>query len=67
MKKKSFEDENLGRSPANVEWKKVGKGKTEGYGGFNSKQAVGGEAPAPLVFCPTTLVFDTITVKFCDF
>jgi len=61
MKKKSFEDENLGRSPANVEWKKVGKGKTEGYGGFNSKQAVGGGSPRPLSFFVLPLSFLTLS------
>ena len=62
MKKKSFEDENLGRSPANVEWKTVGKGKTEGYGGFNSKQAGGAfGAPAPCSFFVLPLSFLTLS------
>jgi len=36
---------------------------------FNPKQAGGGEAfSAPVVvFCPSTLIFDTIIVKFCDY
>jgi len=38
---------------------------------FNPKQAGGGGgflAPPPVVFfCPSTLIFDTITVTFCEF
>ena len=37
---------------------------------FNSKKAVGeafGVWRPPIVFCPSPLIFETITVKFCDF
>ena len=33
---------------------------------MNPKQTWGAfGAPPPVVFCPSTLIFDTITVKFC--
>ena len=34
---------------------------------FNSKQAGGGGAPPLVFFCPSTLIFDTITMKFKGF
>ena len=36
---------------------------------INPKQAGGGRLATPSLqyFCPVTLIFDTITVKFCDF
>ena len=34
---------------------------------FNPKQGWGGRLAPPVVFCHSTLIFDNITVKFCDF